>query len=174
MSKTLQGVLPIVHTPFTDADEIDALALRREIDWAFEQGIDGLGTGMVSELLRLTARERQVLAEHLVQMTAGRGAVFMAVGAESTQQALEYAAVAEREGCDAIMAAPPVAARLSEAGMLGYFRALAEGVNVPLIVQDASGYVGQSIPMGVYIELLSLYGPDKILFKPEAAPQGPN
>ena len=174
MTKTLQGVLPIVHTPFNDADEIDALALRREIDWAFEQGIDGLGTGMVSELLRLTARERQVLAEHLVQMSAGRGAVFMAVGAESTQQALEHAAVAEREGCDAIMAAPPVTSRLSEAGMLGYFRALAEGVNVPLIVQDASGYVGQSIPMGVYIELLALYGPDKILFKPEAAPQGPN
>jgi len=58
--------------------------------------------------------------------------------------------------------------------MLGYFRALADGVNVPVIVQDASGYVGQAIPMAVYLELLNRYGPEKILFKPEASPVGPN
>ena len=63
MSKIVEGVLPIVHTPFLDNDEIDFVTLRREVDWAFAQGIDGLGTGMVSELLRLTAPERQGLAE---------------------------------------------------------------------------------------------------------------
>jgi hypothetical protein len=41
-------------------------------------------------------------------------------------------------------------------------------------VQDASGYVGQSIPMRVYLDLLDRYGPEKILFKPEASPIGPN
>jgi len=43
-----------------------------------------------------------------------------------------------------------------------------------VIVQDASGYVGQAIPLEVYVQLLDRYGADKILFKPEAAPIGPN
>ena len=43
-----------------------------------------------------------------------------------------------------------------------------------MIVQDASGYVGQAIPLAVYVELLERYGPEKILFKPEASPIGPN
>jgi len=45
---------------------------------------------------------------------------------------------------------------------------------VPLIVQDASGYIGQAIGVSVYARLLERFGPDKILFKPEAAPLGPN
>src|SRR5689334_5557821 len=174
MPKRLHGVLPIVQTPFLESDEIDFATLAREVDWAFGQGIDGLGTGMVSELLKLTAAERQALAERLVEFAAGRGPVFMGVGAESTRQALDHARAAERAGCDAVMATPPMISRLSEPHMLGYFRALAEGVNVPLIVQDASGYVGQAIPMAVYLELLHRYGPEKILFKPEASPVGPN
>jgi 4-hydroxy-tetrahydrodipicolinate synthase len=98
----------------------------------------------------------------------------MGVGAESARQALEYAVTARRAGCDAVMATPPITGRVNEAGLIGYFRALAEGVDVPIIVQDASGYVGQSIPMKVYVELLDRHGPDKILFKPEASPIGPN
>jgi len=174
MPRQLHGVLPIVQTPFLDSGDIDFAALRGEVEWAFAQGSDGLGTGMVSELLKLTAVERRELAQRLVEFAAGRGPVFMGVGAESTRQALEHAIAAETAGCDAVMATPPITGRVSELGLVGYFRALAEGVSVPLIVQDASGYVGQSIPLKVYVELLDRYGPDKILFKPEAAPIGPN
>ncbi len=174
MSKRLQGVLPIIQTPFLDNDEIDFATLAKEVEWGLAQGIDGLGTGMVSELLKLTAAERQALAEHLVQFAAGRVPVFMGVGAESSRQALEYARIAERAGCEAVMATPPISGRVNETSLIGYFRTLADGVNVPLIVQDASGYVGQAIPMSVYAALLDRYGPEKILFKPEASPIGPN
>jgi 4-hydroxy-tetrahydrodipicolinate synthase len=47
-------------------------------------------------------------------------------------------------------------------------------VTVPLIVQDASSYVGREIPLAVSIRMLDEFGPDKILFKPEANPLGPN
>lgn len=174
MPKRLQGVLPIVHTPFQDDDSIDAASLAREIDFAFETGADGLGTGMVSEILRLTSDERIDLTQRIVDLAAGRGTVFAAVGAESIQQALVYAKAAEAAGCDGIMAVPPITTRLPEAALVEYFRALAEGVNLTLIVQDASGYVGQAIPLAVYVQLLDRYGPEKIVFKPEAAPIGPN
>src|SRR5262245_44107203 len=174
MVKRLHGVLPIVHTPFLDDDSIDAASLRREIDFALAAGADGLGTGMVSEILRLTGDERVSLTHQIVDLAAGRGAVFAAVGAESIEQALVYARAAEDAGCDAIMAVPPVTTRLPELALIDYFRALAEGVNLTLIVQDASGYVGQAIPLAVYVRLLELYGNEKIVFKPEAAPIGPN
>src|SRR6476661_1533735 len=128
MRKQLQGVLPIVQTPFLESREIDAATLQREVDWAFAQGICGLGTGMVSELLKLTATERQWLAEKLVEFAAGRGPVFMGVGAESARQALEYAVTAQRAGCDAVMATPPITSRVNANWLVGYFRALADGV----------------------------------------------
>ncbi len=174
MPRPLQGVLPIVHTPFTADDRIDTAALRREIDWAYSVGADGMGTGMVSEILRLTTDERRELIERIVESSAGRGAVFAAVSAESGKQALAYARHAEQAGCDAVMAAPPLTTGLSVDERLDYYRELAEGVSLPIIVQDASGYVGQAIPLEVYLKLLERYGHDKILFKPEAAPIGPN
>ena len=50
-NKPLAGVLPIVHTPFTDNDVIDEACLRRQLDWAFGISAEGSGTGLVSETL---------------------------------------------------------------------------------------------------------------------------
>lgn len=174
MSHSIAGVLPIAHTPFLNDDSIDWTSLKRQIDWAYDVGADGFGTGMVSELLRLTFDERIALTEKLAEFNGGRGSFFAGVGAESTAQALQYAQRAERAGADAVMAIPPISARLPVHVVRDYFIAIAEGVDIPLIVQDASGYVGQSIPIPVYVELLKRFGRDKILFKPEASPIGPN
>ena len=174
MPKALQGVLPIVHTPFTTDGQIDATSLQREIDWAFSIGADGMGTGMVSELLRLRIDERLQLTEWIVQFAKGRGSVFAGVGAESTQQAMLLTKAAQRAGCDAVMAPPPMTTRSSRAGLLNYYCGIADATNLPVIVQDASGYVGQAIPLDLYVELLDRYDDHKIVFKPEANPIGPN
>ena len=174
MTRPLAGVLPIAHTPFLDDDSIDLPSLKRQIDWAYDVGADGFGTGMVSELLRLTFDERVALTDKLAEFNAGRGTFFAGVGAESTKQALQFAKLAERAGTDAVMAIPPISTRLPVPAVRDYFIALAEGVGIPVIVQDASGYVGQPIPIPVCVELLKRFGRDKILFKPEASPIGPN
>jgi len=173
MAAPLAGVLAIVHTPFDDDDRIDILVLRNTIDWAFSVGANGLGMGMVSETMKLTRDERLALASQLVEFAAGRGPVFAAVGAESTKQALDFATAADTCGCDAVMAVPPLTSRLSEAHLIDHFRAIADAISIPVIVQDASGYIGQSIPIGACVKLLERYGPEKIQFKPEAAPNGP-
>jgi dihydrodipicolinate synthase/N-acetylneuraminate lyase len=171
--KRLEGVLPIIQTPFLDDESLDVESLQRSIDWAVELGVDGFGTGMVSEILRLTIDERRELTERLVEGVRGRAAVFTAVGAESARQAEALARQAERVGCDAVMAAPPLSSRLSIDALCDYYRRLADATSLTLIVQDASGYVGQAIPIGVYVWLLERYGAEKIVFKPEAEPIGP-
>ncbi|MBM4088954.1 MAG: dihydrodipicolinate synthase family protein [Planctomycetes bacterium] len=174
MPHVIAGVLPILHTPLLEDDQIDQASLQRQIDWVFAQGADGVCSAMVSEVLRLTANERNALARMMVEMTAGRGVVVASVGAESTKQALLFAEEAERAGCDAIMAIPPITTALPETALFDYFEALASRVSLPLIVQDASSYVGRSMPISFFVRLLEAYGPDKIMFKPEAAPVGPN
>lgn len=174
MTAKIEGILPVLHTPFDDADAIDRDSLGREIDWAFDQGINGVCSGMVSETLRLTSDERMQLNKLIVELTRRRGAVIASVGAESTNQALQYARAAAEDGCDAIMAATPVAVALSEDALWEYFTTIADQVALPLIVQDASSYVGGGISTAFYARLLDRYGPEKILFKPEGAPIGPN
>lgn len=170
----LSGVLPVAHTPFLDDDSIDEESIGRQLDWAFDQGANGYCTGMVSELLRLTAGERVELTRLLGGLKQGRGVFVAGIGAESTHQALEYGRVAEEAGADAVMAIPPVTAALSREGLEEYFLTLAEQISLPLIVQDASSYVGQEIPLDVSARLLDRFGAEKVLFKPEANPIGPN
>ncbi len=174
MSHNIAGVLPVLHTPFSDNDEIDLDSLQREIDWAFGLGVHGVCAAMVSEILRLTFSERNELNRVIVKMTDGRGVVVASVGAESTKQAVEFAKLAEASGCGAIMAIPPISTALPQDALWQYFGSLAKAVAVPLIVQDASSYVGASIPTSFYVRLLDEFGPDKILFKPEGAPVGPS
>lgn len=170
----LAGVLPIVQTPWMGQDQIDLPSLRRLVDWVYACGASGCGTGMVSEVLRLTPDEWLRLTENLVEFNAGRGAVFASVSAESTQAARDLARRAAALGCDAIMAAPPCTAPVTPDALETYFCTLAEEVDLPLVVQDASGYVGQPIPLQVCVSLWQRYGEEKILFKPEAQPLGPN
>jgi 2-keto-3-deoxy-L-arabinonate dehydratase len=174
MISNIEGILPILHTPFDVNDEIDRDSLQREIDWAFEQGSNGVCSAMVSEILRLTSEERITLNRLIVEMTSGRGKVVASVGSESTRQAVSFAKAAVEAGSDAIMAIPPISTALPLTALQDYFSALADAVPVPLIVQDASSYVGTSIPTDFYVRLLDQYGPQKILFKPEGAPIGPN
>lgn len=174
MSRTIQGVLPVLHTPLLVDETIDRESLQREIDWCYELGVDGVCGAMVSEVLRLTYEERLELTRLMSEISDGRGAVIASVGAESTRQALAFARQAEEVGCDAVMAIPPVTTALPEAALWDYFSTIADRCPLPLIVQDASSYVGQAISIDFYRKLLDQYGPEKILFKPEAAPIGPN
>ncbi len=170
----IQGVLPIVHTPFDEHEQIDWESLEREIDWAFQVGANGCCTGMVTEILRLTVAERREFTERLPRLVGDRGVVVASAGAEETALAVEHARHAEQAGCHAIMAIPPTTTVLSDEEILAYYVALAGSVTIPLIVQDASSYVGQPIGLSVYTELLERFGEQRILFKPESAPLGPN
>jgi 4-hydroxy-tetrahydrodipicolinate synthase len=172
--KLLHGVLPVLHTPFLETGAIDHDTLQREIDWAFGVGADGVVVAMVSEVFRLSSAQRRELAELVCAAARGRGFSVISVGAESTAEACELAQHAERFGANAVMAIPPIATRLTGPRTRDYFAAIAEGISIPLVVQDASGYVGAAISLDVYQDLLSRFGPERIFFKPEAHPLGPN
>lgn len=168
----LSGVYPVVQTPFTDTYAIDFDLLAHEAEWAFAHGAHGLTIGMVSEVLRLTAGERRRLAEELCQAAAGRNVV-VSCGAESTHTAVDLAAHGEAAGAAALMAIPPLHVALPDGELVRYFAAILEATSIPLVVQDASGYVGRPLSPEVFRQLADRFGP-RVLAKPEAAPIGPN
>jgi len=168
----LNGVLPVLHTPYLADWTIDYDTLGEEVEFAFAQGADGIVFALASELLRLTESERRTTAEFLVNAAYGRGAVVISVGAESTFAATAYARHAESIGATALMATPPLCTKAGEKELAGYYGALVEATSLPIVVQDASSYVGAPLSIGFQAGLFERFG-DRIAFKPEAAPVGP-
>ncbi|NJM42016.1 MAG: dihydrodipicolinate synthase family protein, partial [Anaerolineae bacterium] len=147
---------------------IDFDTLEREIDWLFDCGSDGIVMAMVSEVLRLSGEERKALAEAACRFGLPRGSVTLSVGAESSFVAEGFARHAESVGATAVMAIPPVSIAIDEGELRRYYERILNVVAIPVIVQDASGYVGRPMSIALQAMLFNEYGP-RILFKPERA-----
>jgi len=170
---SLAGVLPVFQTPYHDDETIDAITLEREIDWLHDCGADGVVMAMVSEVLRLDTDERRQLAELACRFGLRRGAVVISAGAESSASAERFARHAEGIGATAMMAIPPVSVGVAGDELLRYYERIIRATTIPLIVQDASGYVGRPMSIEMQARLLEEFGTDRVLFKPEATPIGP-
>lgn len=171
--QTLAGVLPVFQTPFHDDERIDPETLQREIDWLYDSGADGIVMAMVSEVLRFSSEERRQLAELACRFGRDRGAVVVSVGAESSVVAESFARHAEQSGASAVMAIPPVSIALPESELIRYYQRIIRSVSIPVVVQDASGYMGRPMSIAMQARLLEEFGPQHLLFKPEATPIGP-
>ncbi|MEO6909191.1 MAG: dihydrodipicolinate synthase family protein [Abditibacteriaceae bacterium] len=172
MPTQLQGVLPVLYLPFLENSHVDFETLQAEVDFAYQCGADGVVMAMVTEVLRLRESERCQVAEKLIEFSNGRGVVVISVGAESTFMATELARHAEAAGADAIMAIPPIATALGEEQLRCYFQEVFAATNLPLVVQDASSYVGKPMTAAFQASLFNSLG-ERVSFKPEAAPVGP-
>jgi len=169
----LTGVFPVFQTPFHEDERIDYETLEGEIHWLFRRRANGVVMAMVSETLRLSSEERDELAAKVCSTAKGLGPVVISVGAESRYTAVRHARHAENCGAAAVMAIPPVSIAIGLVELEHYYTSILDAVELPIIIQDASGYVGQAMPLDLQKTMLEKYGPDRILFKPEAAPIGP-
>lgn len=172
MPHDLHGVLPVLATPFATDGEIDYAALKDQIDWVLDQGADGVVMGMVSEALRLGSEERDKLAGAISEFVGDRGSVTTSVGAESLHTAVRHARAAQAGGVTAVMAIPPVATAADDAEIEKYYAGILDAIDIPVVVQDASGYVGRPLTVEVQARLHDRFG-ERALFKPEAQPIGP-
>ena len=92
------------------------------------------------------------------RLNAGRGSVVLSVGAESTEVAARHAARAASAGASAVMAIPPLSVMPGEPELLGYYERIVKEAAVPLIVQDASGYVGRGMSLEFQVAIWREFG----------------
>jgi len=165
-----RGVYPVLQMPLDDSENIDPVILEKEIEWLIELGAAGFVLAMVSEVMRFSAEERRQQWKHTLKIINGRRPLIVNIGAESTAVAVQQAKYAESDGVSILMATPPAAHPANSDEIYNYYRAIVMAVQIPLVVQDASNYMGQPLSMDLYRRLLEEFGVSRIQFKPEAAP----
>ena len=168
----IKGVVPVLSTPLDSDRKLDAKTLRREIEWVGEHGVKSVASGMVSEILRMNLRERKELTESICASAADfKMNSIVSCGQETPELTIDLVLHAQDSGADAVMINPPIASKLSDDDIFNYFSAVFEKTVIPIVVQDASGYVGYSINVSVLARLFNQYS-ERIYFKPEAVPIG--
>ena len=165
-----RGIYPVLQMPLDQNENIDELALTKEINWLLELGASGFAVAMVSEVMRFSSEERRAQWQLVLKIIDDRVPLVVSVGAESTAVAVRQAKFAEADGASLLMATPPAIFPATSEEIYSYYRSILEAVNIPVVVQDASNYMGQPIEVSLYEQLLAEFGPERVQFKPEAVP----
>lgn len=132
----MNGVYPILVTPFDDDGQIDEESLRRLVDFNLDAGVHGLGVALGSEVFKLTEAERDQVTRIVVDQVNGRVPVVINTGAAGTDLAVFYSRTAQDLGADALMIMPPAFMPVGADGVRAYFRSISDAVSIPIFVQD--------------------------------------
>jgi 4-hydroxy-tetrahydrodipicolinate synthase len=133
----LEGVFSVLPTPFLEDGAVDHESLRRVIDLFIAGGVNGLtALGVTSEAARLTERERAMVLETVMHQTAHRVPVVAGTTADGLRTCIEYTRIARASGAAAVMISPPRLPKLNSDAVVGHFSAVAEAVDIPIVVQD--------------------------------------
>jgi len=133
----IEGVFSVLPTPFLEDGAVDHESLRRVIDLFIAGGVNGLtALGVTSEAARLTERERAMVLETVMHHAAHRVPVVAGTTADGLRTCIEYTRIARASGAAAVMISPPRLPKLNSDAVVGHFAAVAEAVDIPIVVQD--------------------------------------
>ncbi len=133
----LHGIVPILVTPFDDAERVDTESLRREVEFNVDAGVHGLGIALGSEVYKLADDERDLVVATVIDQARGRVPVVMNTGALATTIAVRYSQQAEAAGVAAVMCTSP-GPGLPAGEVRHYFQSISDAVRIPVMVQDTA------------------------------------
>ena len=133
----LSGVVPIIHTPWTEDDRIDFPSLERLIERSIDDGISGcIMPAVASEVTKLSDEERTRFVEEVIRMVDGRVHVTAGVSDPDVKRSQRLASHAVEAGADGILCQAPMDVIEDKAQVKAFMHELAE-VDVPmLMIQD--------------------------------------
>jgi 4-hydroxy-tetrahydrodipicolinate synthase len=136
----LQGSLVAIVTPMLDDGALDLEAFRRLIDWHIKEGTDGIVVvGTTGESPTVDWDEHRLLIKTAVDHAAKRVPVIAGTGANATSEAIELSAYAREVGADCSLSVVPYYNKPTQEGLYRHFKAIAEAVDLPLIVYNVPG-----------------------------------
>jgi dihydrodipicolinate synthase/N-acetylneuraminate lyase len=132
----MQGVFPILVTPFDEKGRIDEESLAKLIEFNLAAGVHGIGIAIGSEMFKFSEAERAQITRRVIDQTRRRVPVVINTGAGGTDLAVHYSRAAEDAGADALMIMPPAFLPAGPAEVLDYFQAISDAVTIPIFLQD--------------------------------------
>jgi len=136
----LTGSLVAIVTPMLEDGSLDLARFKSLIDWHIVEGTQGIVVvGTTGESPTVDFDEHKELIRIAVAHAAGRVPVIAGTGANSTAEAVELTESAKLSGAQMSLSVVPYYNKPSQEGMYRHFRAIAEAVDLPMILYNVPG-----------------------------------
>ena len=134
------GSIVALVTPMQDDGSLDFPALRRLIDWHIAEGTDCIGVvGTTGESPTVSVEEHCEIIKISVKHAAGRVPIMAGAGANSTREAIELTRFSKEVGADCSLQVVPYYNKPSQEGIYLHFKAIAEAVDLPVVLYNVPG-----------------------------------
>ena len=138
--KPITGSIVALVTPMHEDGRVDFDALRRLVDWHIAEGTQCIGAvGTTGESPTVSVEEHCEVIRVAVEHAAGRMPVMAGAGGNSTAEAIELSRYALKVGADCTLSVVPYYNRPSQEGIYAHFRAIAEAVDIPMVLYNVPG-----------------------------------
>ena len=155
----IKGSLVAIVTPMHADGGMDWDALRRLVDWHAAQGSDGLVVvGTTGESPTVDFDEHCEILRVSVAQAAGRLPIIAGTGANATSEAIALARCAKAAGAAASLSVTPYYNKPTQEGLYRHFRAIAEAVDIPLILYNVPGRTGVDLANDTTLRLAQVPG----------------
>jgi len=136
----IKGSIVAIVTPMHADGSLDYPGLKRLIDWHIAEGSDGIViVGTTGESSTVSVEEHCALIKAAVEHGRGRIPIIAGTGGNSTAEAIKLTEYAKEVGADAVLLVVPYYNRPTQEGMYQHFKAIAEAVDVPVILYNVPG-----------------------------------
>ncbi len=136
------GAMVALITPFRDG-EVDFKTLDDILSFQLDNGIDAIvPVGTTGESPTLSHEEHRRVIERVVKTIAGQVPVIAGAGSNSTAEAIELTAFSKKVGADATLQVCPYYNKPTQEGFYQHFKAIAEEVDLPIVLYNIPGRCG--------------------------------
>lgn len=148
-----RGAGVAIITPYTE-DGINFDELGRIIDDQIENHTDAIIiTGTTGESATMSDEEHRAAIKFAVDHVKGRIPVIAGTGSNETSYAVKLSQYAESVGADALLVVTPYYNKCTQKGLIAHYTAIADAVNIPIILYDVPSRTGVAIATSTYVEL---------------------
>ena len=143
-----------IVTPFKEDESIDYDRLDELIDFHCENGTDSIVIcGTSGEAATMTEREHMECVKFTVERTKGRIPVIAGTGSNCTKTAMELSKEAAGYGADGVLVVTPYYNKATQKGLYQHFKAVADAVDVPVILYNVPSRTGCNIEPETVVKL---------------------
>lgn len=168
----LEGVFPILATPFDEEENLDLASLERLIHFMAGIGVNGVTIlGVLGEANRMTDAEREA-AIRMAVAAAGRLPVIVGTSHRGTRATRSLSRQAQALGAAGVMVTPAQEPVPSDDRILEYYQQIAAGLEIPIVVQDHPASSGVHMSVSLLLRLIREI-PQVACIKAEAVPTAP-
>ncbi|HEY5061546.1 MAG TPA: 4-hydroxy-tetrahydrodipicolinate synthase [Gemmatimonadaceae bacterium] len=158
-AQRLTGCGTALVTPFNANGSLDEAALRALVDWQIDEGIHFLvPCGSTGEAATMSLDEHRRTVQIVVEQARGRVPVVGGAGSNDTQKAIALSKLVRDAGVTHLLHTSPMYNKPPQRGIVAHYRAIAEAVDLPIVVYNVPGRTGSNIEAKTTLEMARIRG----------------